>query len=95
MNWSKEAPFQALSLTGGGHRGLFTARVLEVIESEMKAPIGTRFDLTCGTSIGGIVALAVAFEVPMSKVVAVFSEYGVKIFPPRTAQRSNLESCLI
>jgi uncharacterized protein len=89
MNWSKEAPFQALALTGGGYRGLFTARVLEVIEGEMKAPIGSRFDLTCGTSIGGIIALAVAFEVPMSKVVAVFSEYGDKIFPPHTAPSSS------
>jgi patatin-like phospholipase/acyl hydrolase len=65
MTWSKDKPFQALALTGGGYRGLFTARALQVIEGELKAPIGRSFDLACGTSIGGIVALAVAFEVPM------------------------------
>jgi cGAMP-activated phospholipase len=81
MNWTNERPFQALALTGGGYRGLFTARALAVIESALKAPIGTRFDLTCGTSIGGIVALAVAFEVPMEKVVNVFLEHGDRIFP--------------
>lgn len=88
MTWPKDTPFQALSLTGGGYRGLFTARALQIIEDELNAPIGRSFDLTCGTSIGGIVALAVAFEVPMSKVVSVFSEYGEIIFPLHTSTSS-------
>ena len=29
MSWTKDRPFQALSLTGGGYRGLFTARALQ------------------------------------------------------------------
>ncbi|MEM4987228.1 CBASS cGAMP-activated phospholipase [Collimonas sp. H4R21] len=82
MSWTKERPFQALSLTGGGYRGLFTARALQVIEEHINEPIGRRFDLSCGTSIGGIVALAVAFEIPMSMVVKVFEEEGESIFPP-------------
>jgi uncharacterized protein len=80
--WTTDTPFQALSLTGGGYRGLFTARSLQVIEEYVGVPIGQRFDLTCGTSIGGIVAIAVAFEVPMKKVVEVFEQYGAAIFPP-------------
>ncbi len=90
MTWSPERPFQSLALTGGGFRGLFTARALQVIEEHAKAPIGTLFDLTCGTSIGGIVALAVAFEVPMSKVVEVFQAEGPNIFPPHTTPTSSL-----
>jgi patatin-like phospholipase/acyl hydrolase len=90
MTWTKEQPFQALSLTGGGYRGLFTARALQVIEDHLKAPIGQRFDLTCGTSIGGIVALAVAFEVPMSKVVDVFEKHGADIFPPHEPPKSKV-----
>jgi patatin-like phospholipase/acyl hydrolase len=82
VTWTSDQPFQALCLTGGGYRGLFTARALQVIEDHLGEPIGRRFDLTCGTSIGGIVALAVAFEVPMSKVVAVFEKEGRFIFPP-------------
>lgn len=89
MTWTKEQPFQALSLTGGGYRGLFTARALQVIEDHLKVPIGQRFDLTCGTSIGGIVALAVAFEVPMSKVVDVFEKHGAHIFPPHDLPTSK------
>lgn len=82
MIWTPDNPFQALALTGGGYRGLFTAKSLQAIEERVGAPIGRRFDLTCGTSIGGIIALAVAFEVPMKKVVEVFEEYGEAIFPP-------------
>ncbi|REG59288.1 patatin-like phospholipase [Paraburkholderia sp. BL6669N2] len=83
LAWTSDTPFQALALTGGGYRGLFTARALQVIEEQYGAPIGRCFDLICGTSIGGIVALAVAFEVPMEKVVAVFEEFGERIFPAR------------
>lgn len=80
MNWTAETPFQALALTGGGYRGLFTARALDVMEREC-GPIARHFDLICGTSIGGIVALAAAFEVPMSRVVEVFTKEGLAIFP--------------
>lgn len=90
MIWTNETPFQALSLTGGGYRGLFTARALQVIEEHVGVPIGQRFDLTCGTSIGGIVALAVAFEVPMKKVVEVFEQHGAAIFPPHEPPSSKV-----
>lgn len=81
MTWTVDAPFQALTLTGGGFRGLFTAKALQVIEENLHEPIGHHFDLISGTSIGGLVALAAAFEVPMSRVVEVFEEYGDVIFP--------------
>lgn len=90
MSWSADCPFQSLALTGGGYRGLFTARVLQVIEEHVGKPVGRLFDLTCGTSIGGIVALAVAFEKPMKDVVQVFQEEGPNIFPPHKAPTSWL-----
>lgn len=90
MTWSPEQPFQSLALTGGGFRGLFTARALQVIEEKLGTPIGRRFDLTCGTSIGGIVALAVAFEVPMKQVVDVFEADGESIFPSHEPPTSKL-----
>lgn len=90
MPWTNDTPFQALSLAGGGYRGLFTARALQVIEEHVGVPIGRRFDLICGTSIGGIVAVAVAFEVPMKKVVEVFEQHGVSIFPPHAPPSSKV-----
>jgi len=90
MAWSADQPFQALALTGGGYRGLFTARVLQEIEDHINEPIGRRFDLTYGTSIGGIIALAVAFEVPMKTVVDTFVAYGETIFPPKEKPKGKL-----
>ena len=90
MIWTNDTPFQALSLTGGGYRGLVTARALQVIEENIGVPIGQRFDLTCGTSIGGIVALAVAFEVPMKQVVEVFEQNGEAIFPSHEKPSSKM-----
>jgi patatin-like phospholipase/acyl hydrolase len=52
------------------------------MEDTTQTPIGRSFDLICGTSIGGIVAIAAAFEIPMSKVVEVFEAQGPLIFPP-------------
>lgn len=76
-----EKPLHGLSLTGGGYRGLFTAKVLELIELEAGKPIGRCFDLISGTSIGGIIALAVAFEVPMKNLVKLFVDSGDLVFP--------------
>jgi patatin-like phospholipase/acyl hydrolase len=81
-----ETPFfHSLALTGGGFRGLYTAEVLERLEARAGRPIAQCFDLLAGTSIGGILALAAAFEVPMQKVVAIFQEYGTAIFPKKFA----------
>lgn len=43
---------------------LYTAKILADVERETNAPIATRFDLIAGTSIGGILALAAALEIP-------------------------------
>lgn len=79
--WNTNQPFQALALTGGGFRGLFAAQALQCMEEHLGHPVGRHFDISCGTSIGGIVALAVAFEIPMKMVVDVFTAQGGDIFP--------------
>jgi patatin-like phospholipase/acyl hydrolase len=88
--WKEGRQFHALALTGGGYRGLFTARALQVIEEHIQQPIGSRFDLICGASIGGVIALAIAFEVPMSRVVKLFEEEGENIFPPHKVSRNAI-----
>jgi len=56
MVWTVEQPFQSLALTGGGYRGLFTARALQEMEEHIKEPIGRHFDLTYGTCRNGVPA---------------------------------------
>ena len=80
---TEEKPFHVLSLTGGGFRGLYSARVLQELEQSAGRPIGQCFDLIAGTSIGGILALAIAFDRPMDFVVQAFRESGPKIFRAR------------
>ncbi|WP_458130980.1 CBASS cGAMP-activated phospholipase [Pseudomonas sp. R3-41] len=76
--------FQVLALSGGGYRGLYTATILAEIEREIGGPIARHFDLIAGTSIGGILALAIASEIPAQTIVNMFKQHGAAIFKPRT-----------
>jgi uncharacterized protein len=79
-----EKPFQILSLAGGGYLGLYTAGVLAELEEQAGEPLGRRFDLIAGTSVGGILAIALAFEIPMAKIKQLFLENGTHIFSGRS-----------
>jgi patatin-like phospholipase/acyl hydrolase len=81
---ARGGPLQVLSLSGGGFLGLYTATVLAALEARAGEPLGRRFDLIAGTSIGGILALALAFELPMSRLVRLFAEQGPRVFSDRS-----------
>lgn len=89
QNASANAPsegasrFQILALSGGGYRGLYTAKILADFEQHIGASIATRFDLIAGTSIGGILALALALEIPAERIVDLFVHHGDTIFHKR------------
>lgn len=83
MNSSTTKRFQVLALSGGGFRGLYTAKILADLEEEIQAPIASKFDLIAGTSIGGILALAIAMEIPAKNMVKLFEEHGEEIFKRR------------
>jgi len=74
---------QILALTGGGFRGLFTARLLERIEAD-GVPFGACVNLFAGTSIGALVAGALAVGVPASTVRERMQAHGPAIFPERS-----------
>ncbi len=81
MNGSESPkPFHILALSGGGFRGLYTATVLEELELALGAPLGQRFDLICGTSVGGLLAMGLAAEIPASELGRIFTEHGEDIF---------------
>ncbi|MEO7939324.1 MAG: CBASS cGAMP-activated phospholipase [Burkholderiaceae bacterium] len=75
--------FRILALSGGGYLGLYTATVLAHIEHRLGEPLGRRFDLIAGTSVGGLLAMALAFEVPMAAIVALFRNRGEDVFSGR------------
>lgn len=72
--------FQILSLSGGGYRGLYTATVLADLERAIGKPIARCFDLLAGTSVGGLLALGLALEIPASSLAQLFAEHGDGIF---------------
>lgn len=75
--------YRILALSGGGFLGLYSLAVLAALEEIAGEPIGRRFDLVAGTSVGAIVAAAVAFERPLSTLVQFFAERGPEVFSHR------------
>jgi patatin-like phospholipase/acyl hydrolase len=89
--------FQILCLSGGGYLGLYSVALLAELERQSGARIASRFDLLAGTSIGGIIALALAAEVPAETVQSAFERNGKAIFgsspPPRSAFGLFIDLC--
>lgn len=92
--------FTILSLSGGGYFGLFTITLLADLEEALGAPIARHFDLIAGTSVGGIIALGLAQEIPARAMQRAFEEKGPAIFSERPApqgpvsQIADLLRCL-
>jgi len=85
---------RVLALSGGGFLGLYTAVLLARLEERVGEPLGRRFDLLAGTSIGGLLALALAFEVPMARLVSLFIEQGPAVFSSRHLPQGALSRLL-
>ena len=79
----KEKEFRILALSGGGYLGVFTAALLADLEEKVGEPLGRRFDLIAGTSVGGILAVALAFELPMREILGLFLDRGDQVFSSR------------
>jgi len=81
--------FQVLSLSGGGARGLYTIQVLAKLEEYLSDSSGNEsynisqhFDLICGTSIGGILALALAHgRYNAREILKIMNDNQLNIFP--------------
>lgn len=77
-------PFKILSIDGGGIKGLYSAKILEHLEQRFKCSISDHFDLICGTSTGGLIALALSIKVPAREISEFYEKYGKEIFPHRS-----------
>jgi patatin-like phospholipase/acyl hydrolase len=78
-----------LSIDGGGIRGIIPARVLSFIEDKTDKRICQMFDLICGTSTGGILALGLSKPDPndptqphyrAQDLIKIYEEKGQTIF---------------
>lgn len=73
--------FRILSLDGGGIKGLYTATILEHLEERYKCSLSDHFDMICGTSTGGLIALALSLKIPAATISKMYLEQGSEIFP--------------
>jgi hypothetical protein len=78
--------FKILSIDGGGIRGIYPAMYLMELESKLKADgyekwqIYQNFDLICGTSTGGIIAIALALGIPARDLYNLYIQNAEAIF---------------
>jgi patatin-like phospholipase/acyl hydrolase len=75
--------FRILSLDGGGFKGLYTAKVLCELEKRF-GKVSETFNLLCGTSTGGIIALGLGLGRSAEDIVDYYLKYGPMIFPSTT-----------
>lgn len=91
-------PFRVLSLDGGGMRGSYTATYLACLSEAFarrrnaeSIDIGKAFDLIVGTSTGGIIACALAADIPMRDIINLYRNHGAKIFSLSMPDGINLK----
>ncbi len=72
-------PFLILAIDGGGIRGIFAARLLELIASRCPHFL-ERVNLLAGTSTGAIISASLACEIDPGRLVALYKAAGPSIF---------------
>lgn len=75
-----EKKFKILSIDGGGIRGVYPARFLTELEDDLGGHLADNFDLICGTSTGGILALALGLKIPAREIEKLYIENRKDIF---------------
>ena len=86
--------FKILAIDGGGIKGLYSSTILEHFERKYQNPVSDYFDMLCGTSTGGLIALALSLKIPASEISKVYSEKGQYIFPKRSKFSSKIRQTL-
>jgi patatin-like phospholipase/acyl hydrolase len=77
--------FKILSIDGGGIKGLYSLYMLKSFEDEFCIPNNKRiidyFDMICGTSTGGIIALGLAYGISLDKIIKIYEDKSELLFP--------------
>ena len=74
---------QALCLSGGGYRGLYTARILEHLQDSASRALHSYFRFIAGTSIGAMIAAALAVNIPVGQIRTALQTMGPRLFTRR------------
>ncbi|KAH9606687.1 hypothetical protein KSS87_014896, partial [Heliosperma pusillum] len=70
-----------LTMDGGGMKGLATVKILKELEKGTGKPIHEMFDLICGTSTGGMLAVALGIKLmTLEKCEEIYKKLGKLVF---------------
>lgn len=87
--------FKILSIDGGGIKGLYSSTILEHLEAKFNCACSDYFDLICGTSTGGLIALALSLKIPAKTISKFYCEEGPKIFRNKSSRISFLKQVFL
>lgn len=93
-------PFKVLSIDGGGIKGLYSATILKLFEADLQTAHGENArivdyaDLICGTSTGGLIALALALRIPAATICEFYEKKGPSIFKGSQGLLARLRQAL-
>lgn len=78
--------FKILSIDGGGIRGIIPAKILAKLENDLarenkSSRLSDYFDLICGTSTGGIIAIGLALGMSANDILELYKQNAKLIFP--------------
>lgn len=79
--------FKILSIDGGGIKGLYSARILHKFEQKFNCRTSDHFDMICGTSTGGLIALALTSLIPAEDICNFYEKKGELIFPKHKVRK--------
>lgn len=86
--------FKILTIDGGGIKGLYSSTILEHFEEKFEINISDYFDMICGTSTGGLIALALSLKIPTKEISEIYLKNGSKIFPKANKKIAFLKQVL-
>lgn len=78
----QDKTFKILSIDGGGIKGLYSLAILNVLEKHFEVKLHECFDLICGTSTGGLIALALSIGMSAEDLANIYKEKASIIFAP-------------
>lgn len=79
--------FKILSIDGGGIKGLYSARIIDKFEKKFNCKTSDYFDMICGTSTGGLIALALTSLISAENICNFYEQKGEVIFPKHKVRR--------
>jgi len=81
-----------LCIDGGGMRGFIPLTLLRALSQEGSwKKLSQQFDLICGTSVGGLLALALGvLELDLDEVAPLFDQIGERVFGEKESEKPSI-----